>query len=95
MMAPLFGDFLTQAQGNVTAAVSIQEELPDEARSAVIRELDRLITILALYLGDMALAEDFPQRPQGEGPAGECVQPLMPGLRCAAPLRSCIAQPAR
>ena len=69
-MAPVFGDFLTQAQGHVTAAVSVQEELPDEARSGVIRELDRLVTILARYLGDMALAGDFPQGPQGEGPAG-------------------------
>ena len=69
-MAPLFGDFLTQAQGHVTAAVSIQEELPADAKSAVIRELDRLVTILARYLGDMALAGDFPQGPQGEGPAG-------------------------
>jgi hypothetical protein len=69
-MAPLFGDFLTQAQGHVTAAVSVQDELPAEARSGVIRELDRLVTILARYLGDMALAGDFPQGPQGEGPAG-------------------------
>ena len=69
-MAPLFGDFLTQAQGHVTAAVSVQEELPAEARSAVIRELDRLVTMLARYLGDIALAGDFPHSPQGEGPAG-------------------------
>ncbi len=69
-MAPVFGDFLAQAQGHLTAAVSIQEELPDEARSGVIRELDRLVTILARYLGDMALAGDFPHSPQGEGPGG-------------------------
>ena len=69
-MAPVFGDFLTQAQGHVTAAVSVQEELPDEARSEVIRELDRLVTILARYLGDMTLAGEFPQGPPGEGPAG-------------------------
>ena len=69
-MAPHFGDFLTQAQGHVTAAVSVQEELPAGVRSGVIRELDRLVTILARYLGDMALAGDFQQRPYGEGPAG-------------------------
>jgi hypothetical protein len=70
MMAPLFGDFLAQAHGHVTAAVSVQEELPDEARSGVIRELDRLISILARYLGDMTLAGEFPQGPPGEDPAG-------------------------
>ena len=70
MMASVFGDFLTQAQGHVSAAVSVQEELPDEARSVVIRELDRLVTILARYLGDMALAGDSSQGPLGEGPAG-------------------------
>ena len=69
-MAPVFGDFLAQAHGHVTAAVSIQEELPDEARSAVIRELDRLITILARYLGDLPLAGEFPQGPPGQDPAG-------------------------
>ena len=63
MMAPVFGEFLTQAHGHVTAAVSIQEELPDEARSGVIRELDRLVTILARYLGDIALREGIPARP--------------------------------
>jgi hypothetical protein len=69
-MAPLFGDFLAQAQGHVTAAVSAQEELPADARSGVIRELDRLVTILARYLGDMALAGEFPQGPPGGEPAG-------------------------
>lgn len=69
-MAPVFGDFLTKAHGHVSAAVSIQEELPDEARSAVTRELDRLITILARYLGDMPLAGEFPQGPPGQDPVG-------------------------
>ena len=69
-MAPVFGDFLAQAQGHVTAAVSIQEELPDDARSGVIRELDRLVTILARYLGDIPLAGEFTQGSPGEGPAG-------------------------
>ena len=65
-MAPVFGDFLAQAHGHVTAAVSVQEELPDDARSGVIRELDRLVTILARYLGDMPLAGEFPQGPPGD-----------------------------
>jgi hypothetical protein len=70
MMVPVFGDFLTQAQGHVSAAVSVEEELPDEARGEVIRELDRLVTILARYLGDMTLPGEFPHRPAGEDPAG-------------------------
>ena len=36
----------------------------------MIRELDRLVTVLARYLGDMALAGEFPQGSPGEGPAG-------------------------
>ena len=36
----------------------------------MIRELDRLVTTLARYLGDMALAGDFPQGPPGHDPAG-------------------------
>ena len=86
-MAPLFGDFLTQAQGHVTAAVSTQEELPDEARSAVIRELDRLVTILARYLGDMALAGDFPQGSHGEDPGA--------GMRAALDARIALRRSAQ
>jgi hypothetical protein len=94
-MAPLFGDFLTQAQDHVTAAVSVQEELPADARSGVIRELDRLVTILQRYLGDVAMAGEFPQGPPGGEPPGERVQRLMHGSQCVAPLRSCIVQPTR
>ena len=56
--------------GHVTAAVSIQDELPDDARSGVIRELDRLVTILARYVGDLPLAGEFAQPPD-KVPAGE------------------------
>jgi len=70
MMAPVFGDFLAQAQDHVSAAVSVHEELSDDAKNGVIRELDRLITILARYLGDMAPAGEFPQGPSEEGPSG-------------------------
>jgi hypothetical protein len=69
-MAPVFGDFLTQAHGHVAAAVSIQEELPDEAKSGLIRELDRLVTVLARYVGDIALPGEFPRGPAGDRPAG-------------------------
>ena len=68
--APVFGDFLAQAHAHVAAAVSVQEELPDDARNGVIRELDRLITILARYLGDMTPAGEFPQGAPGHDPAG-------------------------
>jgi hypothetical protein len=70
MMAPVFGDFLAQAQDHVSAAVSSQEELPDEARNGVIRELDRLITTLARYLGDMTPAGEFPPGLPGQDPTG-------------------------
>lgn len=72
-MAPLFGDFLTQARSHVAAAVSIQEELPDEARSGLIRELDRLVTVLARCLGRLSAAGEFPQGTAENGPArGAC-----------------------
>jgi hypothetical protein len=94
-MAPVFGDFLAQAQDHVTAAVSVQEELSDEASNGVIRELDRLITILARYLGDMALAGSSLKARRDKVPPGECARSLMRGSRCAAPLRSCMLRPAR
>jgi hypothetical protein len=58
-MPPVFGDFLAQARDHVTAAVSIDDEVPDAAKSGAIRELDRLITTLARYLGDMPLPGEF------------------------------------
>jgi hypothetical protein len=45
-IARSLGDFLTQAQGHITATVSIQGELPDKARNGMIGELDFLVTIL-------------------------------------------------
>ena len=69
MMAPVFGDFLAQAQDHVSAAVSFQEELPDDARNGVIRGLDRLITILARYVGDTTPPGKFPQGALGQDPA--------------------------
>ena len=58
-MRPVFGDFLARAHDNITAAVSIPVKLPDDARLGVIRELDRLVTTLARYVGDMPLPGEF------------------------------------
>ena len=69
-MTLLFGDFLDQARGHVAAAVAIRDELPDEARSGVIRELDRAVTTLARYLGDLPLPGEFGRDPAPDGPSG-------------------------
>ena len=67
-MPPVFGDFLAQASGHIAAAVSIQEDLPAEALGGVVRSLDRVITTLARYLGDMPIPSEFDQAPSGDGP---------------------------
>jgi hypothetical protein len=70
-MPPVFGDFLAQALGHVTAAVAIPDELPDAAKCGVIRELDRLVTTLARYLGDMPLPGEFhPRLPEDNAASG-------------------------
>ena len=56
-MHPVLGDFLAHAHDGITAAVTIPGELPDDAKAGVIRELDRLVTTLARYVGDMPTAE--------------------------------------
>jgi hypothetical protein len=65
-MRPVFGDFLAHAHDGITAAVSIPGELPDDAKAAVIRELDRLVTTLARYVGDLPLPGEFDQPPSGQ-----------------------------
>ena len=59
MMTPLFGEFLYPATEHITAAVSSPADLPDETRVAVTRELARLVTTLARYLGDLPLPDEF------------------------------------
>ena len=59
MMTPVFGEFLHPATGHITAAVSSPADLPDETRGAVTRELSRLVTTLARYLGDLPLPDEF------------------------------------
>jgi hypothetical protein len=62
-MDPVFGDFLASAHDGITAAVSTSGELPGDAKAGVIRQLDRLVTTLARYVGDIPLASEF-DRPQ-------------------------------
>jgi hypothetical protein len=59
MMTPVFGEFLHPATRHITAAVSSPADFPDETRGAVIRELARLVTTLARYLGDLPLPDEF------------------------------------
>ena len=58
-MTPLFGEFLHPATEHITAAVCSPADLPDETRGAVTRELARLVTTLARYLGDLPLPDEF------------------------------------
>jgi hypothetical protein len=62
-MHPVFGDFLAHAHDDITAAVSTPGELPGDAKAGVTRQLDRLVTTLARYVGDIPLASEF-DRPQ-------------------------------
>ena len=59
MMTPVFGEFLHPAAEHITAAVSSSADLPDETRGAITRELARLVTTLARYLGDLPLPDEF------------------------------------
>jgi hypothetical protein len=59
MMAPVFGDFLDAASGHVAAAVSVPGDPAGEAKCGTVRELDRVVTTLARYLGDLPLPDDF------------------------------------
>ena len=69
-MPPAFGEFLVQARAHVTSAVSAQDKLPDTAKIGVIRELDRLVTTLARYLGDLPLPGKFQPGPPEDSPTG-------------------------
>jgi hypothetical protein len=65
-MRPVFGDFLTHVHDDITAAVSTAGELPDDAKAGVIRQLDRLVTTLARYVGDLPLPGEFDPPPAGQ-----------------------------
>ena len=59
MMTAVFGDFLGRASDHVTAAVSIQDELPGNVRGGAIRELSRLTSTMTSYLSDMLPPAEF------------------------------------
>jgi hypothetical protein len=59
MMTPAFGEFLHPAAGHITAAVCDPGDLPADARDAAVGELGRLITILARYLADLPMPDEF------------------------------------
>jgi hypothetical protein len=59
MMTPVFGEFLHRATRHITAATCSPADLPGETGDAVTRELSRLVTTLARYLGDLPLPDEF------------------------------------
>src|ERR1017187_3541360 len=59
MMTAVFGDFLGRASDHITAAVSIQDELPDDVRGGAICELSRLTSTMTSYLSDMLPPAEF------------------------------------
>ena len=80
-MTPIFGEFLHPAARHITAAVSSPADFPDETTGAVTRELGRLVTTLARYLGDLPLPDEF-------GPA---LNPaLRPEVRAAGEARQAL-----
>jgi hypothetical protein len=85
-MRPVLGDFLARAHHDVTTAVSTPGELPDDAKAGVIRELDRLVTTLARYVGDMPLPSEFdqPQAEQNPGRGGRAALEARIALRRSA-----------
>src|SRR5450755_4279735 len=51
-MTPVFGEFLGPAGSHISAAVAFRDELPNATKYGAIRQLDRLATTLARYLGE-------------------------------------------
>jgi hypothetical protein len=58
-MPPVFGDFFAQAGGHIATAVSIRDELQDEALSGTVRGLECVVTTLARYVADVPLPDEF------------------------------------
>ena len=58
-MTAVFGDFLRPAGEHITAAVSIQDQLPAEATYGIVRQFGRLLSTLARYLGDLPGPDEF------------------------------------
>ena len=58
-MTPVLGDFLSPARAHIIAAARSGGELPVPAKRGVIAELDRLVAVIARYLDDLALPDEF------------------------------------
>ena len=92
-MHPVFGDFLVGAHDGITAAVSTSGELPGDAKVGVICQLDRLVTTLARYVGDIPLASEFDrlQARQNPGTGGrEALEARIALRRSAQVLHSAV-----
>src|ERR1035441_8956427 len=58
-MTAVFGDFLGRASDHITAAVSVQDELPGDVRGGAMCELSRLTSTMTSYLSDMLPPAEF------------------------------------
>src|ERR1039458_3118449 len=87
MMTAVFGDFLGRASDHVTAAVSIQDELPGDVRGGGICELSRLSSTMTSYLSDML--------PPAEFAPGATLRGLTPDMRAVLNTRIALRRAAQ
>jgi hypothetical protein len=87
-MTAVFGEFLRPAGEHITAASGFGGELPPAAKRGVITELDRLVTTLARYLGDLALPDDFSPASAVNSPVRAALDARIALSRAAASLHS-------
>ena len=105
MTVPVFGDFLDAASGHIAAAVAYPGALTGAERCGVVRELDRMVSTLARYLGDLPLPDEFSlgttARPAAEARAAldariamrRAAQSLRPGAMAVRGIRASTSQP--
>ena len=86
-MTPVLGDFLRPARAHITAAARSGGDLPVPAKRGVITELDRLVAVIARYLDDLALPDDFTL-------ASAVDHDVRAGLDARLAVRRAAAQPA-
>src|SRR5258708_16836423 len=85
-MTATFGDFLHPARQHITAAVAFRGDLPDDVRCVAVRELGRLVSVLATYLDDLPLPHDLdPAGQRPPSPDTQAVAGARIALRRAAP----------
>ena len=106
MTIPVFGDFLDAASGHIAAAVAYPGALAAAERCGVVRELDRVVSTLARYLGDLPLPDEFSlgttARLAAEARAAldariamrRAAQSLRPGAMAVRAIRASTSQPA-